>query len=350
MTNQEQLKSNGINFPGYESLNAASCRAVAIENKYPEFFEYLMEHFKDAMTFPEKMYWFYNNITKRPTCPVCGKPTKFLSMGRGYQEFCSQKCMNSCKDIQERKKQTSIRNYGTDNPMKNQQVREKIKATNLTRYGVENAFQSKELMERSKQTCLEKYGTEYANQSEDVKQRILTSKRKRITDKYEGVINIESGDGVDIYTIKCPDEKCSKCTERIFKIQSNTLYDRTRIGADICTNRSPLGAHIKNTSLELFVQTVLDEHSIPYETNNRSILGGKELDIYIPSKNLAIECNGVYWHAMYDSQYHYEKWKQCKDQGIQLLSIWEDWITNKPEIVRSLILSKLGIYERRIMA
>jgi hypothetical protein len=34
---------------------------------------------------------------------------------------------------------------------------------------------------------------------------------------------------------------------------------------------------------------------------------------------------------------------QYQRRGIQLLTIWEDWIQNKPEIVRSMILSKLGL-------
>ena len=51
-----------------------------------------------------------------------------------------------------------------------------------------------------------------------------------------------------------------------------------------------------------------------YESNNRSILNGKELDIYIPSKNIAIECNGVYWHSLKPTNFHYNKWKNCKEK------------------------------------
>lgn len=337
-----------FDYPKFEELNPANCRAVSIEKHYPEFYKYLLNNFKGL--FAEKMYMFYHNIDQPGVCKICGKPTAFLNMKHGYREFCSLKCMNECQDIQERKKVTSLKNFGTTNPMKCQEVRKKIKETCKERYGVENAFQSKELMQKSKETCLEKYGTEYANQSEEVKGKIKESKQQWVKSKYKDILSIESGDCVDIYTIKCPDPSCNKCTQKCFTIGSNSLYDRTRLGVDICTTRYPVGTHIKNTSLEKFVKDILDEHEIPYETNNRKILGGKELDIYIPHKKLAIECNGVYWHAMYDSKYHYEKWKGCADKGIQLLSIWEDWITNKPEIVRSLILSKLGIYQQRIYA
>ena len=137
---------------------------MAIENKYPEFYAYLLKTFNG--TFAEKMFLFYHNLETPPGCAVCGKPTAFLGMNRGYREFCSRDCMNSCPDIQERKKQTSLKNYGTINPMECKEVRDKIKKTNQQRYGVDNTFQSKQLMEKAKQTCLEKYGTEYANQSE----------------------------------------------------------------------------------------------------------------------------------------------------------------------------------------
>jgi len=350
MTYQEQLKNNNIHYPELNSLNPASCRAVAIQNKYPEFYDWLQSTFVLPVTFSEKLYLFYNNMTNPPTCRICGKPTAYLGMVRGYREFCSQRCMGLCPDIQKRKEETSLKNFGTKHPMESLEVKERLKSSVLSRYGVENPFQSQELMNRAKQTCLEKYGTEYANQSEEVKQKILESKRNRIMKNTPEILEIIDGDDVDIYRMKCHDPSCSICSEKYFDIGSNTLYDRTRIGADICTTRSPLGAHTKNTSLERFVQDILDKHSIPYETNNRTVLRGKELDLYIPDHNLAIECNGVYWHAMYDSEYHYNKWKACSDKGIQLLSIWEDWITNKPEIVRSLILSKLGIYDKKIGA
>lgn len=340
-----------MDYPKFEELNPANCREVSIKIHYPEFYDYLKERYKGKqLTFAEMIYLFYHNMDNPPVCRICGGKTKFIGYTKGYREFCSYKCMNSCKDIQERKKATSLKNFGTTNPMQSEEVRKRLADTNIQRYGVENAFQSKELMKRSKQTCLEKYGTEYANQSEVVKDKIKTSKQKWVMDKYKDIISIEPGDGVDIYTIKCQDPTCNKCTEKCFKIGSNTLYDRTRLHADICTTRYPVGAHIKNTSLEKFIQDLLDEHNIKYETSNRKILTGKELDIYIPSSKIAIECNGVYWHSMYDSKYHYDKWKMCKDKGIQLLSIWEDWITNKPEIVKSVILSKLGIYKETIGA
>ena len=341
-----------MEYPKFEDLNPANCREVSMKIHYPEFYDYLKEHYAGKqLTFAEMIYLFYHHLEDKPTCSVCGGRTKFIGYTKGYREFCSYKCMNSCNDIQERKKQTSLKNYGTPIPMHSEEVKKKIEDTCIERYGVKNAFQSKELMNKSKQTCFEKYGTEYANQSDEVKQKIWEKKCNIAHDKFDDIIEIKQGDNCgSIYIMKCPDPKCNKCELKKYEIRSDVLRARLMLHADTCTNRYPVGAHIKNTSLEIFIQNILNEYSIKYESNNRSILSGKELDIYIPSKKLAIECNGIYWHSLYESKYHYEKWKNCADKDIQLLSVWEDWITNKPEIIRSIILSKLGIYERSIGA
>lgn len=78
----------------------------------------------------------------------------------------------------------------------------------------------------------------------------------------------------------------------------------------------------------------------------------KELDIYIPSKKIAIEFNGCYWHsdATKQKNYHIDKFLECKDKGIQLIQIWEDWMINKPDIIWSFLKAKLGLYEDSIYA
>lgn len=80
--------------------------------------------------------------------------------------------------------------------------------------------------------------------------------------------------------------------------------------------------------------------------NDRTILKGKELDIYIPSKKLAIEYCGIYWHSEKfkpNKNYHFEKYKTCRDKDIKLITIFEDeWIEHK-DIIKNLLLSKLEL-------
>lgn len=82
------------------------------------------------------------------------------------------------------------------------------------------------------------------------------------------------------------------------------------------------------------------------KTSDRTVLRGQELDIYLPSKNLAVEFNGLYWHSEArgkSSSYHHDKWKGCARTGIQLIQIWEDEWRDSPDQVKSLLLQKLDL-------
>lgn len=87
--------------------------------------------------------------------------------------------------------------------------------------------------------------------------------------------------------------------------------------------------------------------------NSRDILpSGKELDIYIPNKHIAIEYNDIYWHTESkgkDRYYHYNKWKECHDQGIKLYIIWSDDYINKKSIVLSHIDSILCVSDTPVI-
>lgn len=71
----------------------------------------------------------------------------------------------------------------------------------------------------------------------------------------------------------------------------------------------------------------------------------QELDVYVPSKKIAFEYNGCYYHSdKFRAQgYHYDKWLAAKQSGIRLLQIWEDdWILRN-DIVREHICQVLGV-------
>ena len=78
----------------------------------------------------------------------------------------------------------------------------------------------------------------------------------------------------------------------------------------------------------------------------------KEIDIYIPSKNLGIEFNGNYWHSeLYlENNYHQEKSLLFKKYNIDIIHIFEyEWEINS-NIIKYLIKSKLGIFIEKIYA
>lgn len=109
----------------------------------------------------------------------------------------------------------------------------------------------------------------------------------------------------------------------------------------------------QTTEPERIVQGILDKHNIEYIAHDRTQIKPKELDIYIPEHKLAVEITGLYWHSTnipkVDTR-HIDKFNQCRLLGIKLLQFTDSMIHNKPDLVESMILSKLGKLPIRIMA
>lgn len=73
------------------------------------------------------------------------------------------------------------------------------------------------------------------------------------------------------------------------------------------------------------------DNSISINKNDRELLGGREIDIYLPDKKLAIEIDGVYWHSSIfkDKNYHQNKSADCARLGIQVIHIFEYELLNE---------------------
>lgn len=318
-----------------------------VKNNFPDFYKILMEYPKE-LKFSERVYWYYHGLTKKPICPICNeKYPKFISFNEGYLQFCSHKCSMQSHERVEKIKRTNTIRYGVPNVSQSKMIKEKKKQTLRRHYDVDIPLQSKIIQERQQDTIMKKYGVKNISQNEAIKKKKLKSKYLTIINSNENIIDVQNG----MYIIKCPHLDCTMCNERYFEIPISRYSGRINDNTELCTKLLPIQHdRISNTSIELFVQNILDIHNIQYETNNRSILNGKELDIYIPDYKLAIECNGIYWHSLKEPKYHYEKWRECRKHDIQLITLWEDQIINKPEVVKNIILSRLGIYETRIGA
>lgn len=86
---------------------------------------------------------------------------------------------------------------------------------------------------------------------------------------------------------------------------------------------------------------------------DRTILKGKEIDIYLPELSLGFEYDGLLWHSEKFTEGYtiQEKTNLCEKNGIHLIHIFEDEWINKKDICCSRILSLLGksnrIYARK---
>ena len=78
---------------------------------------------------------------------------------------------------------------------------------------------------------------------------------------------------------------------------------------------------------------------------DRTVLKGKEIDIYIPDLKIGFEYNGLRWHSEdfgKTKNYHLRKTEDCERNGIRLIQIFEDEFVLHKQVVLSKIKHILG--------
>ena len=124
-------------------------------------------------------------------------------------------------------------------------------------------------------------------------------------------------------------------------------YVRLKNKQTVCTICNPISESVSGSENTLFnfIKSIYSNELIK---NDRKILDGKELDIFIPEKKIAIEFDGLYWHNsehVYDT-FHLWKTEECEKQGIQLIHVFEDEWIYKQKIVKSRLKSLLGLNDK----
>ena len=117
-----------------------------------------------------------------------------------------------------------------------------------------------------------------------------------------------------------------------------------------CPECNPTHSTPENELYE-FLSSIVGKDNI--EKRNRTILNNKhELDLYIPSKKIAIELDGLYWHCEINKNknYHLNKTIECDKKGIHLIHVFEDEWIYKQDIIKSMLLNQLGNTENKIYA
>jgi len=123
---------------------------------------------------------------------------------------------------------------------------------------------------------------------------------------------------------------CKKHKEYFDVNAGKHIGNGTRAGCQKCSNIS------QTSNGELSLVKWLKSLDIKVITSNYNIVPPKEIDIFLPDYNIAIEFNGLYWHSEIKGKYRYyhkEKYDGCKAQDIQLLTIFEDeWETRQTQV------------------
>ena len=330
-------------------------------------------------------------------CTVCGNPTNFSGkLSLGYYTHCSKKCTALDKNTVTKRKATSDEKYGDPNYNNHEQTTKtkseryddpnysntaQIKATKLQRHGSagynntakreqtkkerydnpnfvnpEKASRTKEERyddpnyNNSKQMARTK-ATKYGNPNFVNPDKARQTVNKKTVAKYSKVLSDQCDViSYDNNTFHC---KCKTCGN-LFDIPITTGYMRLyRYGTGWCTVCNPPETSRSNEEDALFDYVCSLVGSENVKKSVRDVIPNHELDIYIPSKNLAIEFDGLYWHdeRKKGSDYHVNKTQLCEKRNIKLIHVFEDEWQFKTDIVKSRIKSLLGdntkVYARK---
>lgn len=262
--------------------------------------------------------------------------------------------------MEEKKIKSNIEKYGVSNVMHSDLHKTKLEKTMFEKYGVEHHFADENIQEKIKKTNIEKYGVGNPMKNDFIKQKSFDTNMSRY-----GVGNYGKSDAYlkNVYGMINLEEYANP--DSVYALYLNE-YGKNLTGLSKHFNVSPscMSAYFKKNGLivdksfntsyfEKKICEMINSHGVDVIENDRSIISPYELDIYIPSHNMAIEYSGAYWHSELfkdDKKYHYNKWKMCKDRGIQLLTFWDVEFENREEQILSFIKSKLGLFDNRIYA
>lgn len=265
-----------MKYPEYNTLNPNHCREIYIKTNYKEFHQYLISNYPEELSFGEKLYWFYNNITERPKCLICGKPVKFMNALNGYCKYCSKKCSNSSEEKKTKTKQTNKIKFGGNAPACSKDVLIKMKQTNLERHGDEN-FNNRE---SASKTMIERYGG-IGNASEVIKSK----QQKTMIDKY--------GKDNSMFIDDIKDKMRSNNMEK-YGVEWVT-QDRSVLDKITATKRK--NKTFSTSKIEKQFEAYLKENNINYKTQYKSEVYPFNCDFYFPDYDLYLEIQGSWTHG-----------------------------------------------------
>jgi len=326
-----------------------------------------------------KFYMYLNDINEKSVNCGEGVPKRFLSLSKGFMNYCGNQSTCVCNklnadtkrkskshdeklNIIKKRKATNNIVYGCDFASQTSTTKRKAAKTCIDRYGSVSPMMNVDIQHKSQHTCYENHGVSFPQQNKNIydktcdvfedrygsprpAQNSEISKKTTITLKssiYNDVIQIRDNAtplfDMNEYATAQADAsfnwQCKQC-DHIF---SQPILPGLNARCYIC--------HPKTESVgEYKIRQYLNKQKIKYIHQDRTIIGPSELDFYCPDQKVAIEYNGLYWHSEVvnqDRSYHLSKHKKCMQLGITLLHVFEHELEHKSDIVFSRIGSALS--------
>ena len=368
------------------SLHSIGRTLYAAIKKDVELVKWLENNVPQAHKLSEQVYCMVNDIS--PIC-VNGNLMSFKDSWKGYmmcgrsgsckcwEENQTQKVSNAKKSMTDdqqtsvmiKRRTTNLKKYGTEFAMQNSDVKKKTADSNMKKYGVSTTLLVPAVQRKIKESLVKKYGVDHPMKSHDIKNKSMNTCLDRYGAKTyphcdEGRILVRKVLKERYNVSGISQLKFSQTVRDLLQDKDLLVQEFLELGIfGICnkypelsydTCRDNLIRHgvkfvKKFTKPEMFIKEFFESQKIKFIHNTRKIIAPQELDFYLPDHNIAIEVCGLYWHReslLKNKLYHVQKLQKCLDQGINLITIFTDQITKKPDIVIERLKSKLNLLPR----
>lgn len=246
----------------------------------------------------------HNYIQYHKKCEHCGNDVKsFRSWTEGYAaRFCSR----SCQRIKAHKEP----NTKTHEEILLGKERGKIKRaeTSFARYGVNATWNIK---------------------------KTIDTKRQIISDRF----------ALSRPDLKMESDYLDSRTQMTWScVACNTHFESSTFQTPTCPHCFTRSASKGQHEINDFIRSL----GVSTRLNDRKKCKGKfELDIWVPSLDICIEYDGLYWHSEKGradiKDRSLKKFEFLKTLGIKQLNVFEDDWHNKQEIIKARITSALGL-------
>lgn len=281
---------------------------------------------------------YADNVTHTPKCK-CSKDLKFNNNKKCFSIYCSNECRFKYYDESlTNRRITNLEKYGHENVLASDYGKLKIKSTNISKYGFSSHTQTEEYKNKVKGKIMSTESIARVRESHQLNFYNLLPEK---FPKFTAMFDVNQYVGVKSYHNY--EWLCNTCNKIFFDHIDNGT-------SPICEHCNPIGS-----KHEMVTRNYLDSKNIKFIPNMIGMLPrGKEIDIYIPDKNVGIEMSGLRWHSTLNKSYtkdqHIIKHRECESIGIRLITVFDDEMFYKSKIVHNRIDSILGLVKRKIYA
>jgi hypothetical protein len=281
--------------------------------------DYLNNRFKDSSSIEETLKRIELSIEEKPKCPVCGKPVIFVGRkARMFTKYCSESCGARSEETTKKKKETQLKNWGTENCYDSDKYKQLMKE----KYGVEYTIQRQDIKDKRKNTLIEKYGTDVLYDIPGVREKVQNTNKEK-------------------YGYPCVLVSPSIRLLAHDKLNQNAKYGTSEQETEIYNWLIQLGYNVERHHMD---------DIFPYN-----------VDFYFPDYNLYMEYQGSQYHngrAYLGNKDDIKEVEELKTKDIErnkitnkdtqyqgIINTWTKWDVNKRNFAINNHINYLEIYD-----